>query len=94
MLPPQPKGSAFWGRNFAEAIEESTSAAPMTSHIETKKCKKAIGSDRVEDSDDLDSYDFSSDGGLKIAIRMEPIDSRPPPQLKKKRLANYGLEES
>jgi hypothetical protein len=66
----------------------------MMSHIETKKCKKAIDSDRVEDSEDLDSYNFSSDGGLKTAIHAEPIDSRPPPQLRKKCLANYGLEES
>jgi hypothetical protein len=36
------------------------------SHIRTKKCKKAIETDRVEDSEDLDSYDLSSDGGLNI----------------------------
>jgi hypothetical protein len=66
----------------------------MMSHIETKKCNKAIDSDRVEDSEDLDSYNFSSNGGLKTAIRAEPVDSRPPPKLRKKCLVNYGLEES
>jgi hypothetical protein len=94
MLSPQLEGGAFPGRDFAEAIEESTSAALTTSHIETKKRKKAIESDRVKVSEDLDSYDFSFDSGLKTAIRAEPIDSRPPPQLRKKRLANYGLKES
>jgi hypothetical protein len=57
------------------------------SHVEKKKRKKAIKTDRVEDSEDLDSYGFSSDDGLKTAIHAEPIDSRPPCQLRKNHLA-------
>jgi hypothetical protein len=66
----------------------------MASHVEKKKCKKALKSDRVEDSDDLDSHDFSSDKGHKTTIHMEPLDSRPPPQPKKNCLPNYGLDDS
>jgi hypothetical protein len=74
-------------------VEESTSAAPTASHIEKKKLKKALESDRVKDSHDLDSYDFSSNKDHKTAILTEPHDSRPPPQPRKNRLPNYGLEE-
>jgi hypothetical protein len=65
----------------------------MTSHIETKR-KKAIELDRVEDSEDLDGYNFSSDGDDDIAIPVKPLASRPPPQPRKKGLPNFGLKES
>jgi hypothetical protein len=36
-FPPQPEGGDFPWRDFAEGVEESTSAAPTASHIEKKK---------------------------------------------------------
>jgi hypothetical protein len=36
-FPPQPEGGAFPRRDFAEAVEDSTSAAPSASHVEKKK---------------------------------------------------------
>jgi hypothetical protein len=59
-FPPQPEGGDFPWRDFAEGVEESTSAAPTASHIEKKKRKKALESGRVKDSDDFDSNNFSS----------------------------------
>jgi hypothetical protein len=64
------------------------------SHIEKKMRKRALESDRVEDSDDLDSNDFSSTEAREKAIWMEPLDRRPPPQLRKNHLPNFGLEAS
>jgi hypothetical protein len=75
-------------------MEESTFVAPAASHVEKKKRKRALESDRVEDSDDLDSNDFSSDEAHKKAIQVEPLDCRPPSQLRKNRFPNFGLKES
>jgi hypothetical protein len=58
------------------------------------KRKKAIEFDRVEDSKDLDAYDFSFNGGDETAIHVKPLVSRPPPQHRKKGLPNFGLEDS
>jgi hypothetical protein len=75
-------------------MEESTSAAPAASHVEKKKCKRALEYYRVKGSDDLDSNNFSSDEAHKKAIQVEPLDRRPPPQLRKNRLPNFVLEAS
>jgi hypothetical protein len=53
------------GRAFTETMEESTSAALVASHVEKKNHKRALKFDSVEDSDDLDSNDFSSDEAHK-----------------------------
>jgi hypothetical protein len=66
----------------------------MASHVKKNKHNKALKSNRVEDSDDLESYDFSSDEGCKTAIHAMPLDSHPPPQPMKNRLSNCGLEDS
>jgi hypothetical protein len=79
MLPTSTGRWRFSGRDFTEVMEESTFVAPA---------------DRVEDSDDLDSNDFSSDEAHKKAIQVEPLDCRPPSQLRKNRFLNFGLKES
>jgi hypothetical protein len=78
-FPLQPEGGTFPGRDFAEAVEDSTSAAPSASHVEKKKRKKAVDADRVEDSEDAGSLDFSKE--IEKAFPAEPLDSRPPPKL-------------
>jgi hypothetical protein len=55
MLPPQSEGGTFLGRDFMEAVEKLTSAAPTASHVEKKKRKKDIETEMVKDSKDLDS---------------------------------------
>jgi hypothetical protein len=58
--PPQPKGGEFPECELAEVPEESTSIAPTTSHASRKR-KNAIKLDRVENLEDLDGHNFSSD---------------------------------
>jgi hypothetical protein len=53
-----------------------------------------VESDRVEDSDNLDSNDFSYDEAHEKAILVEPLDRHPPPELRKNRLPNFGIEAS
>jgi hypothetical protein len=65
----------------------------MTSHVETKR-KKAIKLDRVEDSEDLDGHNFSSDGDDDTTILAKPLSHRPPPLSRKKGLPNFGLKTS
>jgi hypothetical protein len=79
---------------FLETMEESTSVALAMSHIEKKKHKRALESDRVKDSDNLNSNDFSSDEAHEKAIQVEPLDCCPLAQNRKNRLPNFGLEES
>jgi hypothetical protein len=45
--------------------DDLASAAPSVSHVEKKKRKKAVDADRVEDSEEHDSYDFLSDKELE-----------------------------
>jgi hypothetical protein len=75
-------------------MEESTFVAPAASHVEKKKLKRALEFARVEDSDDLDSNDFSSDEAHKKVIQVESLDRCPPSQLRKNRFLNFGLKES
>jgi hypothetical protein len=76
--PPQPEGGEFPEREFAKAPEESTSVAPTTLHASTKR-KNVIKIDRVEDLEDFDGHDFSSDEDDDPTIPAKPLASRPPP---------------
>jgi hypothetical protein len=76
--PPQPEGGEFLGREFAEVPEELTSIAPTTSRASTKR-KKVVEIDRVEDLEDFDGCEFSSDEDDDSAIPAKPLDSHPPP---------------
>jgi hypothetical protein len=51
---------------------DSASAAPSVSHVEQKKHKKAVDADRVEDSKEHDSYNFSSDKELEKLSPQSP----------------------
>jgi hypothetical protein len=89
--PPQPEGGEFPGREFAEVPEESASVAPTTSRA-SKKCKNVIKIDRVEDLEDFDGRDFSSDKDDDTAIPEKPLDSRPPPRSGKEVLPNFSID--
>jgi hypothetical protein len=91
--PPQPEGGEFSGREFAEVPEESTSIAPMTSRASTKH-KNVFEIDRVEDLEDFDGHDFSSDEYNDTVIPVKPLASRPPPRSGKKVLPNFGVNAS
>jgi hypothetical protein len=54
------------------------SIAPTMSHT-SMKCKQVMVVDRVEDSEDFDDHDLSSDEDDDRAIPAKPLDSRPPP---------------
>jgi hypothetical protein len=91
--PPQPEGGEFPGREFAEVPEESASIAPSTSRALMKR-KNVVEVDRVEDSEDFDGRDFSSDEDDDSAIPTKPLNSRPPPRSGKKVLPNFGVDAS
>jgi hypothetical protein len=86
--------AAFPERDFVETANDLVSAAPTVSHVETGKCKRAADIDRVEDSEEIDSSDFSTDKEIEAAIPAKPVASRPPPKVKKSRFNNFGLEVS
>jgi hypothetical protein len=65
----------------------------MTSHTSIK-CKTALDLDRVEDSEDLDGFNFSSGEDDDITIPAKPPASRPPPLSGKKDLPNFGVDAS
>jgi hypothetical protein len=50
--------------------------------------------DRVEDSEDFDDHNLSSDDDDGLAIHAKPLDSRPPPRAEKKVLPNFGVDAS
>jgi hypothetical protein len=91
--PPQPEEGEYPGREFVEAPEELTYAAPTTSRASTKRTHAAVV-DRVEDSEDLDVHSPSSDDDDGAAILAKPLDSRPPPRAGKKALSNFSLDAS
>jgi hypothetical protein len=92
--PLQQEDGIFPGREFIETADESTSAAPTVYRAKTGKCKRAIDADRVEDSEEVDSSNFSSYKETETAILAKPISSHPPPKLKRSRIDNCGLGES
>jgi hypothetical protein len=65
----------------------------MTLHASTKR-KNAVELDRVEDSEDFDGHNFSSDEDDGTFIPMKPLASRPPPRSGKKILPNFGVDAS
>jgi hypothetical protein len=71
---PQPEDGEYPGRNFIEAPEESTSAAPSPSRASQKKKQVA---DVIEDSEDLDDTHFSSGDDDDSVIPAAPLNSRP-----------------
>jgi hypothetical protein len=87
--PPQPKDGEYLGRDFIEAPEKSTSAAPSPSRASKKKKQVA---DVVDDLEDLDDTHFSSGDDDDSAIPAEPLDSRPPLRPGKKILPKFGLD--
>jgi hypothetical protein len=91
--PPQPEGGEFLGHEFAEVPKESASVAPTTLRASTKH-KNIVKVYRVEDSEDFDNHDLSSDEDDDPAIPVKPLDSRPPPRSGKKILPNFGVDAS
>jgi hypothetical protein len=73
--------------------EESASIAPTTSCTSTKR-KNVVEIDRVNDLEDFDGRDFSSDEDDDPAIPAKPLDSRPPPRSGKKVLPNFSVDVS
>jgi hypothetical protein len=73
--------------------KESAFVAPTTSRASTK-CKNVVNVDRVEDSEDFDDHDLSSDEDDNQAIPAKPLDSRPPPRSGKRVLLNFGVDAS
>jgi hypothetical protein len=80
---PQPEDDAFPGREYIEIAGDSASEAPITSQAKIGKHKRVIDSDRVEDSEELDSSDYSSEKEIGTTIPAKPISSRPPSELKR-----------
>jgi hypothetical protein len=50
--------------------------------------------DRVEDLEDFDDHNLSSNDNNGLAIHAKPLDSRPPPRMEKKVLPNFGVDAS
>jgi hypothetical protein len=90
--PPQPEEGEYPGRDFIEAPEESTSAAPSPPRA-SKKRKQITDADFIEDSKDADDTHLSSadDDGV---IPAKPLDNRPPPRAGKRALLKFGLDAS
>jgi hypothetical protein len=90
-LPQLEDGEYPW-RDFIEAPEESTSAAPSLSRASKKKKKQVA--DVIEDSEDLDDTHFSSGDDDDSVIPAAPLNSHPPLRLGKKTLPKFGLDAS
>jgi hypothetical protein len=58
------------------------------------KRKNVIKIDRVEDSEDFDGHDFTSDEDDDPTIPAKPLASRPPPRSGKKFIPNFGVDAS
>jgi hypothetical protein len=91
--PPQPEDGEYPGRDFTEAPEESTSAAPSPSRTSAKK-KHVVDTDIVEYSEDLGDTHFSSGDDDDSVVPAKPLDSRPLLQVGKKILPKFGLDAS
>jgi hypothetical protein len=91
--PPQPEDSEYPGRDFTEAPEESTSAAPSPSRTSARK-RQAVETNIIEDSEDLGDTHFSFGDDDDVVIPAKPLDSRPPLWVGKKILSKFGLDAS
>jgi hypothetical protein len=60
LLSLQLEDGAFPGREFVKTADDSASAAPTAYCAELVKRKRAIDADRVEDLEEIDSSDFST----------------------------------
>jgi hypothetical protein len=89
--PPQPEDGEYPGRDFIEAPEESTSAAPSLSRASKKKKQVA---NVIDDSEDLGDTYFSSGDDDDSVIPAKPLDSRPPLRPGKKILPKFSLDAS
>jgi hypothetical protein len=58
------------------------------------KHKHVVGIDRVEDSEDLEDLIPSSNDDYGTAIHAKPLDSHPPPRVRKRALPNFGIDAS
>jgi hypothetical protein len=79
----------FLDWNSSRQLMTPLSIAPTSSRAKMGKRKRTVDADRVEDSKEVDSSDFSSDKETEAAICAKPITSRPPPELKNSHLDNY-----
>jgi hypothetical protein len=91
--PPQLKDGEYPRRDFTEAPEESTSAAPSPLRTLARK-RQAVETDVVEDSEDLGDTHFSSGDDDGAVIPAKPLDSRLPLQAGKKILSKFSLDAS
>jgi hypothetical protein len=91
--PPQPEDGEYPGRDFTEASEELTSAAPSPSWTSARK-GQVVETDVVEDSEDLGDTHFSSGDDDDAVIPANPLDSGPPLRAGKKILLKFGLDAS
>jgi hypothetical protein len=80
----------YTGHDFAEVLEESTSAAPSP----PRAPKRQRIADVVEDSEDLDDTHFTLGDDGNSAIPASPLSRRPPPRTEKKILPKFGIDAS
>jgi hypothetical protein len=88
--PPQPEMGEYPGRDFTEALEGSTSAAPSP----PRAPKKRRVADVVQDSEELDDTRSSSGDGDDSAIAASPLSRRPPPRTEKRIVPKFGIDAS
>jgi hypothetical protein len=80
----------YLGRDFAEALEGSTFAAPSP----PRAPKRQRIADVVEDSEDLDDTHFTSGDDGNSAIPASPLSRRPPSRAEKKILPKFRIDAS
>jgi hypothetical protein len=78
------------GRDFAEVLKESTSAAPSP----PRAPKRQRIADVVENSEDPDDTRFTSGDDGNSAITASPLSHRPPPRTEKKTLLKFRIDAS
>jgi hypothetical protein len=91
--PPQPEDGEYPGREFDETPEESALAVPTMSRTSVKHAD-IEDIDQVEDSEELGAHSPSSGDDDDVAVLVKPLDSRPPPRVRKKTLPKFGLDTS
>jgi hypothetical protein len=81
------------GRDFIDAPEESTSAAPSPPRA-SKKRKQIADANVVKNSEDTGDTHLSSGDYDDGVISAKPLDSRPPRRSGKRALPKFGLDAS